>query len=60
MLSLHLTLLVTCHCLQIDTYVIRGPSVRVSFISFPALVIKCLGSFIRVLLEEVGHKPGKE
>ena len=59
MLSLHLTLLVICLCLQIDTCVIRGSSLRACFISFPVLVIKCLGSFIRLLLEELGHKPGR-
>lgn len=59
MLSLRLTLLVICHCLQIDTCVIRGSWLRVCFISFPVLVIQCLGSFIRVLLEELGHKPDK-
>lgn len=59
LLSLHLTLLVICLCLQIDTCVIRGSSLRNCFISFPVLVIKCLGGFIRVLFEELGHKAGK-
>lgn len=59
MLSLHLTLLVICLCLQIDTCVIRGSALRICFISFPVLVIKCSGSFIRVLVEELRHKPGK-
>lgn len=60
MLTLHLTLLVICHCLHIDAYVIRSPSLRVCFISFPVLVSKCLGSFIRILLDELGYNQAKD